>query len=143
MTNTPELLKSIEPGLWIRATTRTDRWLVFMTGLLIVITLIYSVSRPRGAIVVIIRDNQPVLTLSLAIDQQTQVNGRLGPVTIQIHNNRVRLLEYNSPRQLGMRRGWISSSGAILACVPCGILIQIDGNKPVTDGSDHLDGIAR
>lgn len=135
--------KPMEPGLWIRATTRADRWLVFMTALFIAITLIYSVTRPKGATVVILRDNQPVLTLSLAIDQQTQVSGRLGPVTIQIRNNAVRLLEYNSPRQIGMRSGWISSSEAMLACVPCGILVQVTGKKAVLDKKNHLDGIAR
>ena len=54
--------------------------------------------RPVGKQVVVYRDNRPVLTLSLSYDRSYEVDGALGPVTIQVEGARVRLLEYNSPR---------------------------------------------
>lgn len=133
------------PALILRATSAADRWVVVMTALLIGALVWQSVTRPAGQRAVVHRDNQPVLTLSLGKDQKTHVEGRLGTVAIHVEEGRIRLLEYASSRMIGTRSGWISTSGAILACVPCGIMIQVEGEKKGADSAekDAFDGIAR
>ncbi len=128
--------------LW-RATTRADRWVMALSLLLIGGLASYLALRPAGQQAVIQRDNQTVLTLSLTRDQQTEVEGHLGPVVIQIKEGRVRLLEYASPRMIGTRSGWIAQSGAMVACVPCGILIRVTGGQADHSSDNHYDGIAR
>lgn len=136
--------------MW-RATTIADRWLIVSTALLISSAAWHLATRPAGQRAVVHRDNHPVLTLSLANNQKTQVEGRLGPVAIQVQDGQIRLLEYASPRMIGTRSGWISASGAILACIPCGILIQVEGqvesqvgkDRTNQSGTEPFDGIAR
>ncbi|MEO5349635.1 MAG: NusG domain II-containing protein [Magnetococcus sp. YQC-3] len=125
--------------LW-RGTTWPDRWVILFSALLIALLASHLFLRPAGEQAVIQRDNQTVLTLPLTHNQQVEVAGRLGPVAIQVQDGRVRLLEYASPRMIGTRSGWIASTGAMVACVPCGILIRVEGGL---SGQDRFDGIAR
>lgn len=126
-----------------RATTGADRWLMGCT-LLLITGLALSLSlTPPGEQAVIQRDNQTILTLPLSRNQQVEVMGRLGPVTIQVQEGQVRLLEYASARMLGTRSGWISTSGSLVACVPCGILIRVEGNSGERNQTHPFDGIAR
>ena len=129
-------------GLIGRATTRADRWVIVSTALSIIYAAVYFSMRPVGEQVVVYRDNRPVLTLSLSYDRSYEVDGALGPVTIQVEGARVRLLEYNSPRMIGMRRGWIHAVGAITACVPCGIVVRVTGTQSARAETEMFDGIA-
>ncbi|MEO5363288.1 MAG: NusG domain II-containing protein [Magnetococcus sp. DMHC-8] len=126
-----------------RATNRADRQVMVGSLLMIVGLAIYLFLRPAGQQAVVQRDDQTVLTLSLSHDQQQEVAGRLGPVVIQVQGGRVRLLEYASPRLIGTRSGWIASAGAMVACVPCGILVRVAGEEAPQSSPDHFDGIAR
>ncbi|MEO5340611.1 MAG: NusG domain II-containing protein [Magnetococcus sp. MYC-9] len=126
-----------------RATTVADRWLILCTALLITGCASYLALRPAGQRAIVQRDNQTVRTLALDNNQQMHVEGRLGPVLIQVQDGRVRLLEYASPRMIGTRSGWIATAGSMVACVPCGILIRVEGGDSVPTRSDALDGITR
>ena len=136
------LQNATENILW-RATTPADRWTMGLSALLIGGFAGYLALRPAGQQAVVQRDNQTVLTLALTQNQQVEVAGRLGPVAIQVQDGRVRLLEYASPRLIGTRTGWIVASGAMVACVPCGILIRVEGGNTGHPQTDHFDGIAR
>ena len=131
---------SHEKALLWRATTATDRWLMVVSALLISGFAGFQVLRPAGDEAVIERDNQIIMRLPLNRNKQIEVQGNLGAVAIQVQNGQVRLLEYASPRLIGTRSGWISRSGAMVACVPCGILIRVEGEQTETN---TFDGIAR
>jgi hypothetical protein len=127
-----------------KATVPADRWVMVVTALLIIAFVV----KPQGAgdEVSIHKDNQLLMTLTLNSDSQTQVKGRLGMVKIEVKDGQARLLEYSSRRLIGTRTGWIKNSGEIAVCVPCGILIQIKGDKKPakTEQTQKLfDGIAR
>ncbi|MBF0293861.1 MAG: NusG domain II-containing protein [Magnetococcales bacterium] len=116
-------------NLWrlaVRATTPADRRTILTTALAIV-ALGVVMARMPGNRATVYRDNRPILALSMDRDLTTEVAGRLGPVKIQVEGGRIRLLEYDSPRMIGTRTGWIRDAGGTTACVPCGILIRVEG----------------
>lgn len=123
--------------LLARCVTPADRWLLLTTGLAIgagvCLPLLGTASHARVAM-----DNRPIMRLNLHQDGEYTVQGHLGPVVIQVHAGRVRLLEYNSPRMIGTRIGWISGAGQVAACVPCGVVIQVEGGE-----SNLYDAIAK
>ncbi|MBF0400946.1 MAG: NusG domain II-containing protein [Magnetococcales bacterium] len=126
-----------------RATTTADRWIILLSALLIGGFGWQISSRPPGQQAIIERDNQIILTLPLSHNQRQEVQGRLGSVAIEVEDGRVRLLEYASPRMIGTRSGWISRSGAMLACIPCGILIRVEGGSTAPADNQPYDSIAR
>lgn len=130
-------------GLLQRATTPTDRWIIGISAVLIVGFAWHIAHRPAGQHAIIQRDNQTILTLPLTRNTQREVAGRLGPVTIEVENGRVRLLEYASSRMIGTRSGWISAGGAMVACIPCGILVRVEGSTTDQSHAIPFDGIAR
>ncbi|MEO5347166.1 MAG: NusG domain II-containing protein [Magnetococcus sp. YQC-9] len=119
-----------------RATTPMDRWLMGVSALAILAGMFLTVSRP-GQSAVVMRDNRPVLRLALDRDIRTEVEGRLGPVVIQVEQGRIRLLEHRSPRMIGTRTGWIQGAGRTAACVPCGVVIRVEGEKEVAEGDPN------
>lgn len=126
--------------LLARATSRSDRVVMVVSGVVILALAVTRQSAP-GERAVIYRDNRPVLTLSLDQDRKQEVSGRLGPVVIQVEQGRIRLLEYASPRLIGTRTGWIRDAGQTAACVPCGIVIQVTG-KPRQSSQAVFDAVS-
>ncbi|MEO5377042.1 MAG: NusG domain II-containing protein [Magnetococcus sp. DMHC-6] len=120
-----------------RATTPADRWLALFLALAIV-ALGWLTKQPAGATVTVFVNNRAVKTLNLFQKQSIQVDGRLGPVTIETGDGHARLLEYQSPRLIGTRTGWIQSAGAIAACVPCRVVIQINTAPTTTPEYDAI-----
>ncbi|MBF0342196.1 MAG: NusG domain II-containing protein [Magnetococcales bacterium] len=127
--------------LLAESTTPMDRLVMGISALGIVASAILTVSEP-GRRVVVFRDNRPVLSLALDRDGKQEVAGRLGPVTIQVEQGRVRLLEYQSPRMIGTRTGWIQGAGRTAACVPCGIVLRVEGHPKKREGSLEFDAVS-
>ncbi|MBF0190788.1 MAG: NusG domain II-containing protein [Magnetococcales bacterium] len=127
------------PALLARAATPADRLVMGISALGIVVSGAVTTREP-GRQAVVFRDNRPVMTLSLDQDFKKEIPGRLGPVTIQVEQGRVRLMEYNSPRMIGTRTGWIQDAGRATACVPCGVLVRVEGGAPVP--ANAFDGVS-
>ncbi|MBF0418667.1 MAG: NusG domain II-containing protein [Magnetococcales bacterium] len=130
---------------WTRCTHVADRWLAFLCALLVMGACIETLG-DSGEEIVVIRDAQAKETLwPLGRDKVSQVQGKLGPVQVEVRDRRVRLLEYRSPRLVGTMTGWIHRAGQVTACIPCGIVIQIKGNRAekMTPAQDTYDGIIR
>ncbi|GAB0057235.1 hypothetical protein SIID45300_01558 [Candidatus Magnetaquicoccaceae bacterium FCR-1] len=119
--------------LFRRAVTPADRWLMGVSAVTILVFAMRTVTTP-GKSAIVSRDNRPVLRLALDTDAKHEVAGRLGPVVVQVEGGRVRLLEHRSPRMIGTRAGWIQGAGRAIACVPCGIVIRVEGENPTPSG---------
>ncbi|MBF0162447.1 MAG: NusG domain II-containing protein [Magnetococcales bacterium] len=137
------MVSNKENALLWRATTLSDRWLILLSALLIGSLAVYLFRRPAGEEVIVERHNEIVLRLPLSRNQVVKVQGALGEVAVQVQEGRVRLLEYASPRMIGTRSGWISRAGAMVACVPCDILLRVTGENGAQTSTNGLDAISR
>lgn len=113
--------------------------LLTLTGIL---ALILGGTYAPGANAAIYLDNtlQAVLPLNQPVTREFK--GRLGPVAIDVKNGAARIREYDSPRLIGTKTGWIKNSGQVAACVPCGLLIKIQG-QGLHSGKNDFDAVAR
>lgn len=127
--------------LALRATTDQDRVLILVTGVAL-LAWIMGVGQVPGQRVIVSRDNQPILSLPLDQPVVREVAGRLGPVQIEVADGRARLLEYQSPRLIGTRTGWIERAGQVAACVPCGVVLTLEGGRAGPDETG-FDAISR
>ncbi|MBF0110976.1 MAG: NusG domain II-containing protein [Magnetococcales bacterium] len=135
----------MNPGNWRSCFPSSDRIVAAVSALGIVAACLWTVlGQPER--VVVIRDAQGRESVwPIDRDSVQKIAGRLGPVTVEIRGQRVRLLELNSPRLIGTLTGWIERSGQVTACIPCGVLVQVKGKKIGHNSSSdsHYDGIAR
>ncbi|MBF0177359.1 MAG: NusG domain II-containing protein [Magnetococcales bacterium] len=125
-------------------TNGMDRWIAFVAACGIIGPCLWTLrAQPEG--VVLVRDAKTrQMTWSLQRNAIMQVEGLLGPVQVEIHDHRVRLLEYQSLRLVGTMTGWISRPGQVTACIPCGVVVQIKGRaRPENGSAEPYDGIAR
>ena len=62
----------------------------------------------------------------------------LGGVNVKFKDNMVRVNSSNSPKQINVKRGWISSPGEVIIGIPDRLLIKIVGDKKDEDGLDYI-----
>ncbi|MBF0148238.1 MAG: NusG domain II-containing protein [Magnetococcales bacterium] len=131
---------------WRRCTHATDRWITVISAVGIMGPCLWTL-RPQPERMVIIRDvHAHEVEWPLNRDTIMEVDGRLGPVKVEIRDQRVRLLEFNSPRLVGTLTGWIDKPGQLTACVPCAVIVQVKGHPSSNhenSGHQPYDGIAR
>ncbi|MBF0423612.1 MAG: NusG domain II-containing protein [Magnetococcales bacterium] len=137
----------MRPGLeaWLQCIYVTDRWLALICALLVIGACIGTLGN-SGEEIVVIHDAQAQEKLwPLNRNLLLSVEGKLGPVQVEVNDRRVRLLEYRSPRLVGTMTGWINRTGQVTACIPCGVVIQIKGRGAGTMTPSHeaYDGIIR
>ena len=77
-------------------------------------------------------DNKPV-TAELAPDRVLRVNGPLGDSVIKIKESRARFLESPCAGQQCVHSGWLETAGALAACLPNRVSIQLLGRHPRFD----------
>lgn len=58
-----------------------------------------------------------------------EVEGRLGKSVIEISRKGARFIDSSCPNHLCVRRGWVSKSGDMVACVPNGVVVRIVGKR--------------
>lgn len=107
--------------------TRADRLLVVALAVLALIAwpLVaaaagsgqrVTISGPAGESVVALSEPGTLL-----------VEGRAGTVCVVIEGETVRVTEADCPDQVCVKTGAISSAGAVIACVPNGVVVQVEG----------------
>lgn len=124
-------------ALW-RRTSWLDRLLV---ALLLAATLgsfALVGSGPAGARLVVERDGKIIYTAPLDVDRQVEVEGRLGEALLVIKSGQVCFREAPCPNRVCIGMGEVSRSGDLLACVPNGLLVRIEGTAPEEKGYDLL-----
>ncbi|MBF0611653.1 MAG: hypothetical protein G8345_07035 [Magnetococcales bacterium] len=120
-----------------RAVTPWDGGVLLVTATGIVVAILLPFLTPASHATVVV-DNQPRMQLDLRQDGLYGVEGHLGQVAIEVAHQRVRLLEYASPRMIGTRSGWIGANGQMVACVPCRVVIQVHGSSTEEGGYDAI-----
>lgn len=57
--------------------------------------------------------------------------------TIEVERGRIRVSEADCPDHICVRRGWVSDSAALIACLPHRLVIQLEGGR-----DNPVDGVA-
>jgi len=90
------------------------------------------------AVVTVGRDE--VAVLSLAAPGVTTVEGKLGPVVLEVKGGAIRVTKSGCPHHVCIAMGAKSRSGDLLACAPNGLVVRLAGGAP---GADAPDAVSR
>ena len=98
-----------------------------------VILLVTRSRKEQGAYVVVMVQNNEIARFSLDTDGIYDING--GTNTIEIKDDRVRMLEALCPNHLCIRQGWIRFEGQSIVCLPNKVTVTVRGTG---DGFDFV-----
>ncbi len=76
--------------------------------------------------------------ISLSEDSTSVVQGRVGKLTVVVHEGTVRVSHAECPNQVCVRSGSISASRGSIVCAPNGVVITLQDS-----GRSGLDSISR
>jgi hypothetical protein len=93
---------------------------------------------PEGHTLVIELDNKPVYLLPLDKNRIVSVEGQLGKTTVEIRDNKVRILDSPCRNKLCIHQGWIKKG--TLVCLPNRVVVTIDRGKEKKDIIDAVTG---
>lgn len=106
---------------------------IFIGLVVIVVCLLYLPSlwnayqnkdKPKTAVVSY--KNEEVLRADMNKDQSYVVQGSLGPVDIEVKDQKVRVEKENSPYHLCSIQGWVSDANTPIVCLPNNIVVVIE-----------------
>lgn len=64
-----------------------------------------------------------------------EVPGAAYPITLELEDNRIRVLHSDCPSQDCVRTGWVSRSGGQIVCLPNRLVVSLQGTEaPEVDG---------
>lgn len=73
-----------------------------------------------------------MFSLSLSQDTVRPIAGRNGyTLTLSVQDGRVCVSQADCPDKLCVHSGWIGRSGQVIACVPAGITVRVEGETEV------------
>ncbi|MDR0305631.1 MAG: NusG domain II-containing protein [Chitinispirillales bacterium] len=108
--------------------------LIMMAGLISVFALFKSGLPDR---VVVFKDNSLMAEYPLDDNIIFTVNGKNGPVIIEIKDRETKIKHVNCPHQICKRTGGISRTFGQLVCAPNNILVEIRSTKT----TKSVDGV--
>ncbi|MGD8407218.1 MAG: NusG domain II-containing protein [Thiohalophilus sp.] len=110
--------------------TRADS-LLMVFAMILVGTSFYLAWQPSepGSLAVIYRQNTLVEELDLSKTTTVRVAGKLGDSIIQVADGRVRFQDSPCQSKFCVHAGWLHQSGEVIACLPNGIHIEVEGSS--------------
>ena len=116
--------------------TRAD-WFAIMAAI-VMLPMLYAhfwTSTEPARFVKLIHGKNDIEELSLATDRQIEFAGDLGISTLEIKHGKVRFIASPCHAKVCIHSGWIHNTGQILACLPNGVLVELEG------GTNEFDAI--
>jgi len=83
--------------------------------------------RAKGETAVISIGHDLYAEVSLAENRTMAVHGHLGDSNIEVKEGRIRFLDSPCPGRYCVHMGWIQRTGEVAACLPNGVVIEIQG----------------
>lgn len=114
-------------AIWRRLTV-LDRWVVLALLLGACASFALLGQRPRGARVVVEQAGRVVFTAPLAEDRTAALPGPHGETVVAIRQGRAGIAAASCPNKVCMGMGEVSRRGEMIACVPNGLLLHIEGD---------------
>ena len=119
---------------------------IFIGIVLIVVCLLYIPSlwnayqnKGKAKAAVVSYKNEEVLRIDMKVDKDYEVQGSLGPVHIEVKDEKVRVEKENSPYHLCSIQGWVSDANMPIVCLPNNIVVVIETSD--TSSSDDVDTV--
>jgi hypothetical protein len=129
-------------GAW-RRTRPLDRLLVALLLILCGVLLVWLRPGPPGSRVVVEREGKVIFTAPLDEERTVELAGRLGSTRLAIRHGSVCILDSPCPRKICIGMGSITRTGELLACVPNGLLVRIDGGPGAQNSKPAYDLLSR
>lgn len=111
-------------------------FLLLVLTILLIVRLFTNVSSDSKQANVYYRGDM-IATLDLNQDQIVVYEGKLGPVTVEVKNQKVAVIEETSPQHLCSLQGFVNSVLTPIICLPNEMIIEITG-IPAENGLDVL-----
>jgi len=74
------------------------------------------------------------LTENIMLVKDRQISLLAGKMVLEVHNNSVRVLRSDCPRQFCVHQGWANVAGESIICVPYKTLIEVKSTaRPMVD----------
>jgi hypothetical protein len=125
-------------GLW-RALTPGDRALCLLLLVMSLAGAGWARATDTGAsVAVVVVDREEVLRLPLARATTRRVEGRQGPVTVEVADGAVRVVDAPCPHHLCVAMGRKRAAGDLIACVPGSLVIRLEGGRADPDAPDAV-----
>lgn len=101
--------------------------LVIIISCLLYVPLLWSAYQNQGneKEVVVSYKDKVVLKESLKLDHVYEVKGSLGPVKVEVKDEKVRVEKETSPYHLCSIQGWVDDVNRPIVCLPNNIVVEI------------------
>lgn len=91
----------------------------------------FSTTTAVAASAVVTARGSIVRTIPLHIDATYDIDGRLGPLRLEVAAGRIRVAQAPCPEQHCVHLGWVTRPGAAIACVPGEVVVRVAGDGGV------------
>jgi hypothetical protein len=107
--------------------TRHDAILILVIALLAMVAVPVVASARGEADEAIITGPGGETIVPLGRDGEFEIDGRQGTVRVRVHDGAVAVIDSRCPDEICMSTGSISAPGSVVACVPNGVIVRIEG----------------
>lgn len=108
---------------------KSDKKLIIILLIVLIILFIFKlIIKTYNNYAYVYYENNIIKTIDLTVDNIYTVDGNNGDVIIEVKNNKIRVIEENSPLHICSKQGWVSD-GTPIVCLPNKIVIKITSNN--------------
>ncbi|HET9888007.1 MAG TPA: NusG domain II-containing protein [bacterium] len=123
--------------LW-QAMTAADR---VLSAAILALSIAWGVGAhgsDQGAVAVVQLGNEEWARVPLDRDAFIPLQGRSGPIDLEVHGGAIAVVRSNCPNHVCTSMGWKRATGDVLACVPNGLVVRIEGGTPPAHPPDAV-----
>lgn len=92
--------------------------------------------RPAGRQLIVEQDGRVIFAAPLRSDRTVSFPGPHGETLVAVRNGRASIIAASCPNKVCMGMGEVSRQGEVVACVPNGLLLHIEG-APDDESKDY------
>jgi hypothetical protein len=112
--------------------------LIFIVAIIIIILSFTTIGSVGGKPTVKVTSNNKEWYYDLSVNTFATFKGPVGETTIEIKDNKVRVVESDCNNKVCISSGWVSESGQWIICLPNDVFVLIEGDTTNREG-DQVD----
>lgn len=103
---------------------------IYLIIIILLLVLPLTLLQREGATRALVYYEQTLVkTIDLSIPNIYEIKGELGPITLEVKANKIRVRTENSPLHLCSKKGWVEDDGAVIVCLPNKVVIKLIVSK--------------